>query len=238
MHICAMTHFYVFHDAFICVKCRIHMCDMTHWYVCHDVLICVPWRIDACAMTHAYVCHDAFIWVTWRIHMWAMTFSYMLHGSQTWFVYTCDFVLIWELCPKIRKNLVSCCQTYVCVWRDFLICVTWRVHVCCIMHSSFPFCLLLLTYRVSFCVFESVIWLVCTCDVTYSHFGFLWHDALIYALLTWVPRCSWVSTDIHLDNYNVKICENFHIFWKNSNFLRGLIHLHMGWLRWVGALKL
>jgi len=38
--------------------CIIHMCDMTHSYVWHDSLICVTWLIDTCAMTHINdACH-------------------------------------------------------------------------------------------------------------------------------------------------------------------------------------
>ena len=69
-------HSYVWHDAFtcvtdvfICVTWCIHMCDMTHWYVWHDAficvtwlihmwaMVCVTWRIHMCDMTHLYVCH-------------------------------------------------------------------------------------------------------------------------------------------------------------------------------------
>ena len=32
----------------ICVPWRTHMCAMTHSYVCHDAFICVPWRIHMC----------------------------------------------------------------------------------------------------------------------------------------------------------------------------------------------
>jgi len=77
----AMTHSYVWHDAFICVPWRIHMCDMTHSYVWHDAFICVTWRIHICDMTHSYVWHDTFICVTWRIHMRDLTHSYVWHGA-------------------------------------------------------------------------------------------------------------------------------------------------------------
>ena len=45
----------------MCVTWRIHMCDMTHSYVWHVAFICVTWRIYVCDMTHSYVWHDALI---------------------------------------------------------------------------------------------------------------------------------------------------------------------------------
>jgi len=43
----------------ICVTWLIDMCAMTHWYVWHDSLICVTWLIDMCDMTHWYVYNRA-----------------------------------------------------------------------------------------------------------------------------------------------------------------------------------
>ena len=36
IHMCDMTHSYVWSHSFICVTCLIHICDMTHLHVCHD----------------------------------------------------------------------------------------------------------------------------------------------------------------------------------------------------------
>ena len=41
IHMCDMTHSYVWHDSFICVTWLIHMCDMTRSYVWYDSSICV-----------------------------------------------------------------------------------------------------------------------------------------------------------------------------------------------------
>jgi len=89
IHMCDMTHSYVWHDSsngcswlyengsFTCVTWLIHMCDMTHpmdvvrcmgmthSYVWHDSFVCVTWLIHMCDMTHSYVWHDSFICVTW-----------------------------------------------------------------------------------------------------------------------------------------------------------------------------
>jgi len=69
IHMCDMTHSYVWHDPFICVTWLIHMCDMTHSHVWHDPFIWVTWLIHMCDMTHSYAWHDPFICVTWPIHM-------------------------------------------------------------------------------------------------------------------------------------------------------------------------
>jgi len=69
---------------------RIHMCDMTHPYVWHDLFMCVTWLIYMSDMTHSFVWHDSFICVTWLIHTCDMTHSYMRsmtpsyarHGSK------------------------------------------------------------------------------------------------------------------------------------------------------------
>jgi len=57
----------------------VHVCDMTHSYMWHDAFIYDTWRIHICDMTHSYMWHDAFIYVTWRIHICDMTHSYMWH---------------------------------------------------------------------------------------------------------------------------------------------------------------
>jgi len=54
IHMCDMTHSYVWHDSFTCVTWLIHMCDMTHLHVWHDSFICVTWLIHMCDMTHSY----------------------------------------------------------------------------------------------------------------------------------------------------------------------------------------
>jgi len=101
IHMCDMTHSYVWHDSFICVTwlihmcdmthsyslsatssaiCLIHMCDMTHSYVWHDSFIRLVSDI-ICSLSYSYVWHDSFICVTWLIHMCDMTHSYVWHDS-------------------------------------------------------------------------------------------------------------------------------------------------------------
>ena len=71
IHVCDMTHSYVWHASFICVTwliymrdMLIHMCDMPHSYVWHahsymwrDSFLCVACLIYVCDMTHVYVGH-------------------------------------------------------------------------------------------------------------------------------------------------------------------------------------
>jgi len=72
---------------FVCVTWLIHMCDMTHSYVWHDSFICVTWPTHMCDMTHSYVWNDSLICMTrlwlalticadlWHIHKRSMTHS-------------------------------------------------------------------------------------------------------------------------------------------------------------------
>jgi len=79
IHMCDVTHSYVWHDSFmcvpwfihICVTWLIHMCDVTHLHVWRDSFINETWPIHMCDMTHWYVRHDSLICVTWLIHMCA-----------------------------------------------------------------------------------------------------------------------------------------------------------------------
>jgi len=51
---------YFSYDSFICVTWRIHICDMTHSYVWHVSFISATWHIHTGDMTHSYVWHDSF----------------------------------------------------------------------------------------------------------------------------------------------------------------------------------
>jgi len=64
-----------------CVTWLIHMCDMTHLWLWQDLFICVIWRIHMCDMTHSYVWYDSFVCVTWCVHMCHTTSSYVWHES-------------------------------------------------------------------------------------------------------------------------------------------------------------
>ena len=79
IHMCDMTHSYVWHDSFTCVTWLIHMCDMTHSCVWHDSFTCVTWLIHMCDMTHSHVWH----------HLCDMTHSHVCHNIATSLIHTC-----------------------------------------------------------------------------------------------------------------------------------------------------
>ena len=102
IHMCDMTHSYVWHDSFIYVTWPMHMSeqvllDVSKWW-------CVTWLIPPvymsvrvgtllCDMAHSYVWHDSFICVTWLIHKCDMTHSYVWRVSficVTWLIHMCD----------------------------------------------------------------------------------------------------------------------------------------------------
>jgi len=62
----------------------IHMCDMTHSYVWHDSSICVTWLIHMCDMTHPYMWHESFIRVTCS-YVWRDSCA-----NVTWIIHVCD----------------------------------------------------------------------------------------------------------------------------------------------------
>ena len=89
IHICVMSHAYVWHDSFIFVSCLMHMCDMTHSYEMHfcngsDHVNGFPYAPNRAMldMTHSYVEHDPSMCVTWLIHMCDMTHSYVFCVSD------------------------------------------------------------------------------------------------------------------------------------------------------------
>jgi len=75
--ICKMTHFYTWHDSFICVTWLISTHDMTHSFAWHDSFLHVTQLIHMRDMTHFYTWHDSFICVTWLIFTWR-THVYLL----------------------------------------------------------------------------------------------------------------------------------------------------------------
>jgi len=116
IHVCHVTHSYVWHDSFtyvtcliVCVTWFIHMRDMTDLCVSCDSLICVTWLIhicdmthSMCDMTHSYAWHDSFMCVTWLIHAVALT----------WLVGMCGVM------PHVS-----------------FMCVTWLLGMCHMTHS-------------------------------------------------------------------------------------------------------
>jgi len=99
----------------------IHMCDMTHSYVWHDSFICVTWLIHMCDMTHSYVWHDSWRYVTIRRESTEITRScrtykciILTFHTMQWYTYKfvslhCRFVSL----PLICATFLYHCPLYV-----------------------------------------------------------------------------------------------------------------------------
>jgi len=216
MHICYVTHSYVWHDSFICSTWLIHTCDMAQSYMWHDSsiflleetqlpalhmwhdsFICVTWLIRMCRMTHSYVSHDSFICMIWLIHMCGMTHSYAQHDS---------FILCIEE-PQ---------QATLHMWHDSFICATWLNHT---LHRGAPTAhpfrnsptrILLLHFPAQTRDMTRS-WLICICDMTHSC---VCHDSYTHSL-----RATWL---IHVI-YDAFICVIWltHMYspaWHDSKF--------------------
>jgi len=99
-HICVMCIciIYVIYTYHLCMcdtwaTWLIHMCDMTHCYVWHDAWICVTWLIDMCVMTHSCMWHDSLIRVTWLVRVCDTAYVYVVRG---WFVRAMTHLYVWR----------------------------------------------------------------------------------------------------------------------------------------------
>jgi len=86
------------HNSSMCAAWIIHICLMTHSYVWQDSLIFAIWCIRTCDMTDSYVRdmtdslrssvrHDSFMCATWLTHMCEMTPPYVRHD---WLIHVCN----------------------------------------------------------------------------------------------------------------------------------------------------
>ena len=107
IHMCDMTHLYMWHDSLICATWLIHVSDMTHSHVWHDTR-------HVCDMTYWYVWHDVLICVTWRTQVWHGEWMYLRHDSMI----------------NDRAHI----HTHKDGWRDRSG-VTWRIHMCDMTYS-------------------------------------------------------------------------------------------------------
>jgi len=240
IHIRDMTHSCVWHDTFTCVTWLIYMCDMTHSCRRRDSFICVTWLIHMCDMTHSYVWHDSFIRVTWLIPcMWHDTFIHMNESAQTNLLrntpvslYACHMSTI-----KCVTWLVHMCDmTHSYVWHDSFIRVTWLIpymwHDTFInMNESAQTNLLCHTpvalYAGHMSTIKCVTWLI-----------HVWHDSFIR--VTWLIPYMWHDTFICV-TWLIYMCYMTHPYMWNDSIIHMKLYAWkstMGWLRWVGSLKL
>jgi len=125
IHMCDMTHSYVWHDSLICVTWLFHTCDTTYSYTCartRDVVqtlsringSCHVWMShvtrevvmshtnvsinESCQITHSHIWHDPFTYVTWLIYMCDMTHLHVRHDS-----FTC-VTRLFHMCDKTHSH--------------------------------------------------------------------------------------------------------------------------------------
>jgi len=140
IHICDMTHSYMWHDS-CCIwlslthrtwmhpgvvneSCHIHMCDMTHSYDMNDL-----WRSHVTYMNES--CH-IYEWVMSHIqsptyiwmHLGAFNAPHSQHTSGAW------GALHAPSCIHI------CDMTHSYMWHDSFIYATWLIHICDMTHSQ------------------------------------------------------------------------------------------------------
>jgi len=213
IHMCDMTHQYLWHDSFTCVTCLTHicawlthMCGMTHSHVWHDSLTCVAWLISMCHMTHSHAGHDSFICVTWLIHLCSNTPSYALildnMSDMTHSSVRHDF---------ITRFIHMCGMTHSYVWHDSFICVTWLVHMCNMTHSHVwhdSFMCVTLAGWSAWCVCGCgcgcgcgcVGYGVCVCVCVSCAQTHVWHDSFI--CVTWlVHMCDMTRSYVYRDSF-------------------------------------
>jgi len=97
-----------------CWTWLIHMCDITHSYVWHDAFICLTWHIRICDMTHLYMWHGAFIFATWLNHMCDMTHSYM------WYIHVrvCIYIHVHTFTSRVHMH--ACIYLYIHLYTHTL----------------------------------------------------------------------------------------------------------------------
>jgi len=206
IHMCVVTHLYVWHDSFLCVMWGIRMCDVAH--SCDDSFICAPrtphvahmapnslhlWLIHMCDMTHfffkmcdmphSYVWHDSFTCVTWLICMWDVTHS-------------CVFPAWVHTAPNTRHKCMDfhIHTSHIHVWHYTFICVTWTIH----MYDTKNSCMCGMTRSyVWHDSFICVTWLVRMCDMTHSY---VWQDSFV--CVTWLIRtCDMTRSYVRHDSF-------------------------------------
>jgi len=147
IHMCDMTHSYVWHDSSIHAwhigmwQSFICFADMTHdSFVCawHDWFICVKRLIHVCAMTNlaqveALGVHNSgmphpYVWFD-SASMCVIRLIYL--STHVWHYTIVTHSRVWHDSYMCMTRLIRMCDmTHTCVWHDSYACVTWLIHVC------------------------------------------------------------------------------------------------------------
>jgi len=110
----------------ICVAWLLHMCDMTHSYVWHDSFLGVTWLIHMCDMTYSYVWYDSCPGV-WKIQKKSCShFTYFCGKSRKNYAHNKSCTYFYIFMGKKAKTcawfLVAHTLTYF--WKF------WIIHIC------------------------------------------------------------------------------------------------------------
>ena len=153
IHMCDMTHSYVWHDSFICVICLITQRHITRVYVCitrvyvwHDSHIS---HMSSVTYDMTHPCgRQAYMRVTYLIHLCSMPHSRLWHDS---FTYATSLIHIRDM-----THLHAWHDSFMCVTWLFT-CATWLIHMCDVTCA---------TWLIHMCDVTCATWLIHTCDVT------------------------------------------------------------------------
>jgi len=134
MHMWISQVFTNTYDTFICA---LHLYDkftfVTNSHVWHDSFVTRQQQRSFHYQLRRYlwhVWHDTFIHVTWLIHVRDIHEAFMDESRHTYVIYVCPMT------PQQWMTVWIHVVWLIYVWRDSLICVTWRIHIYDMIHSS------------------------------------------------------------------------------------------------------
>jgi len=176
------------YDSFMCAVWLIHMCDMTHSYVWHDSFIWDTTHVghDSSVrdLTYSYVSHyllQMTVEALERVMSSARSATQLQHHCNSGRRHA-------RLQSAVAAGAAEgrlCGMTRSCVWRDSFMCVAWLIHSCRtrLVHM-WPGAFVYVAWRIHVCdmaysyiwhgSFMYVTWLIHICDMALA----LWHDSL------------------------------------------------------------
>jgi len=146
IHMCDMTHAYVWHDSFICGTWLIHTLDITQSHVWHDTSLCSLASFQLhCVTTHSCVGHDSFIRATWLIPMFPrQPFSCLYLRAHVWMsrdthINESRDIYGWDLNQSWTSHVThmdESCHTYTGVESHRGVSHVWTMHKACHTHDQ------------------------------------------------------------------------------------------------------